>query len=117
MTVTPTTATANDAARVQREMTRLDDVTGKVVGSVFFGTLLRSMRQSEMKGAYGHGGRGEEVFAGQLHGIYAEQVGRSMRGGLKEALLDRLARQQELMTRQRPTPPTTKTGLKATPAE
>ena len=100
MAIAPASPTSNDATRVQGELARLDDVTGKVIGSVFFGTLLRSMRQSEMKGAYGHGGRGEEVFSGQLHEIYSEQAGQSMRGGLKEALLGRFSRQQELMARQ-----------------
>lgn len=100
MTIALASATSNEAAHVQSELARLDDVIGKVIGSVFFGTLLRSMRQTEMKGAYGHGGRGEDVFSGQLHEIYAEQAGQSMRGGLKEALLGRFSRQQELMARQ-----------------
>lgn len=100
MTITPASEISNEAKHVQGELARLDEVIGKVIGSVFFGTLLRSMRQSEMKGAYGHGGRGEDVFSGQLHEIYAEQAGQSMRGGLKEVLLERFSRQQELMARQ-----------------
>ncbi len=80
---------------VARDLDRLRDVTGRVVGSVFFGTLLRTMRQSEMKGPYGHGGRGEDVFAAQLHDLLAERMGQTMRSGLGEVLYDRLQRQQQ----------------------
>ncbi len=80
--------------RVQNDLDRLREVTGRVAGSVFFGTLLKSMRDSTLKGPYGHGGRGEDVFAAQLHGIIAERMGASMRGGLGEVLYDRLERQQ-----------------------
>jgi len=86
---------------VERDLERLREVTGQVIGSVFFGTLLRSMRESTLKGPYGHGGRGEEVFASQLHGIYAEQVGTSVRSGVSETIYRRLEHQQELYSAQR----------------
>jgi hypothetical protein len=82
---------------VQRELQRLRDVTGRVAGSVFFGTMLRTMRESGLKGPYGHGGRGEEVFAAQLHEILAERIGGSMRGGFDEVLYRTLERQQRLI--------------------
>ena len=36
------------------------------VGETFYGTLLKSMRQTLEKPAYFHGGRAEEIFQGQL---------------------------------------------------
>jgi len=88
------------APRVKRDLDRLHKVTGQVIGSVFFGTLLRSMRDSKLKGPYGHGGRGEEVFAAQLDNIYAEQVGTSMRSGISETIYRRLEHQQALYSAQ-----------------
>lgn len=72
----------------------LDEVTRMLVGSVFYGTLLKTMRASEMKGKYGHGGRGEEVFGAQLDAMLAERAGKGTRGGLAEALYKHLNRQQ-----------------------
>ena len=89
------------APRVERDLDRLREVTGQVIGSVFFGTLLRSMRESTLTGPYGHGGRGEEVFASQLHDLYAEQVGVAVRSGVTNAIYERLEHQQELYSAQR----------------
>jgi len=89
------------ASRVSADLRQLRDVTGKVIGSVFFGTLLKSMRESSLKGPYGHGGRGEDAFAAQLHERYAEQVGTSLRGGVAEAIFGRFKHQQELFSAQR----------------
>lgn len=50
---------------------------GEFVGSVFYGTLLRQMQQSSLKGEYMHGGRGEEVFQGQLGLEIAQRLGRA----------------------------------------
>jgi len=92
---------SQESVNVARNLDRLREVTGQVVGSVFFGTLLKTMRESELKGAYGHGGRGEEIFSAQLHGILAERMGATMRTGLGSAVYDRLHRQQEgISTRQ-----------------
>ena len=77
-----------------RDLQGLRKATGQVVGSVFFGTLLKTMRESNLKGSVGHGGRGEEVFAAQLHGIWAEQIGQSSDGQLTGAIYRRLASQQ-----------------------
>ena len=92
---------SQESVNAVRELHRLREVTGQVVGSVFFGTLLKTMRESELKGAYGHGGRGEEIFSAQLHGILAERMGATMRTGLGNAVYDRLQRQQRgISTRQ-----------------
>lgn len=93
--------TAFSPDRVSRDLTRLREISGKIVGSVFFGTLLKTMRESNLTGQYGHGGRGEEVFAAQLHGILAERMGSAMNGGLGEALYRSLEKQQTRISGQR----------------
>lgn len=92
--------TSERPPRVERDLDRLREVAGQVIGSVFFGTLLRIMRESTLKGPYGHGGRGEEIFAAQLHNMYAEQVGTALRSGVSESIYQRLEHQQELYSAQ-----------------
>ena len=75
----------------------LDEATRTLVGSVFYGTLMKTMRESEMKGKYGHGGRGEEAFGAQLDAMLAERAGKGTNGGLAAALYESLERQQGLM--------------------
>ncbi len=87
------------APAVDSSLDRLRDVAGKTVGSVFFGTLLQKMRSSTLVGRYGHGGRGEEVFAAQLHNILAERMGTAQRDGLADAMVRRMERQQQLVER------------------
>lgn len=83
---------------VQRELARLRETTARVVGSVFYGTLLKMMRESKLQGPYGHGGRGEEIFAAQLDGILAERMGTAARGGLRDVLYHALEEQQALIS-------------------
>ena len=91
---------ADASSRVTRDLKRLRETTGQVIGSVFFGTLLKTMRESKLQGPYGHGGRGEQVFAAQLHGLLAERMGRGMTNGLGETIYRSLERQQRLISRQ-----------------
>ena len=44
------------------------------VGETFYGTLLKSMRQTLDKPAYFHGGRAEETFQGQLDQTLVEEM-------------------------------------------
>lgn len=91
-TIDQTAATAS-ATKVATK--RLRTTTDQVVGSVFYGTMLKTMRAGTMRGKYGHGGRGEEIFSAQLHGILAERIGTSMSGGLGDVLYKALKPQQE----------------------
>jgi hypothetical protein len=50
---------------------------GEFVGNVFYGTLIRQMNASSLKGKYFHGGRGEEIFQGQLGMEIAKRLGRA----------------------------------------
>lgn len=82
---------------IRGDLVRLRESVGRAVGSVFFGKLLETMRSSGLKGQFGHGGRGEEVFSAQLHGILAERIGMRMGGGPAEAIYRMLERQQLLI--------------------
>lgn len=61
--------TAKDA-----EDKKLRETFGSVVGETFYGQMLREMRKSVQKSAYFHGGRGEEVFQGQLDQLLAQKM-------------------------------------------
>lgn len=71
----------------EQGMAKLRETADHIVGSVFYGTLLRIQRESQLKGPYGHGGRGEEIFQAQLDQHLAEEAGRSGRCGLREAIV------------------------------
>ncbi len=95
--LTPMTLPGFD--RLDQPPAALREAAGRVVGSVFYGTLLRQMRASGLKGEYGHGGRGEEVFQAQMDQIFAEEAGRAGRSNLVDAIVERLARQQSALDR------------------
>jgi len=44
------------------------------VGQTLFGEMLKSMRKSQQKPAYFHGGRAEEVFQQQLDQVLTEKL-------------------------------------------
>lgn len=95
----------NENSTIPAHLKPLHEAVGKVVGLTFFGEMLKTMRQSKSNGTIGHGGRGEEIFAAQLHGIYAEQMGSaSGKGQLGEAIYKHLAKQQERISLMRPLP-------------
>lgn len=101
MSVSGVNAVTRPSSMVPGELGHLRETIGRVIGSVFFGTLLKTMRESSFKGQYGHGGRGEEVFAAQLHGLLAERLGATAPSGLADVLYDRLGHQQRIITEQR----------------
>ena len=99
-------ATAIDNAKsvdpaIRRGLAQLREVSGEIAGSIFYGTMLRTMRESVLKGEYGHGGRGEDIFAAQLHGIFAERLGAAKQNPLAESLYRHLENQQANITRSR----------------
>lgn len=83
------------------QLPQLRQVIGQVVGRTFYGTLLKQMRESSVRGTFGHGGRGEEVFSAQLHDLLAERIGASQAKGLSDAMVKRLSRQQAAIDRER----------------
>lgn len=97
MNIEPTSkASSIEAADLQR----LRDTAGEAMGNVFFGTMLSAMRSTTLKGEYGHGGRGEEVFSAQLDGILAQQMGKSSQLDLGELVFKAYEKQQRLMSTQ-----------------
>lgn len=93
-TVTTTQIPLPPAAQVRLD--KLREIAGQVVGRTFYGTMLEMMRDNKLKGEYGHGGRGEEVFSAQLHGVIAERMGSSSGNKLGEAIFKQYERQVRL---------------------
>lgn len=91
---------ANSTAAL-RDAQRLRDATEQIVGRVFYGAMLKTLRESPMKGKYGHGGRVEEAFGAQLDAILAERMGKGTRRGLADTLFDALKGQQERISKLR----------------
>ena len=59
---------------------------GEFVGNIFYGTLLREAQKSSLKGKYMHGGRGEEVFQGQLNQELAKKLGQAKNNPVADRL-------------------------------
>jgi Rod binding domain-containing protein len=59
------------------------------VGEVFFGQMIKSMRATTGKPAYFHGGRGEEVFQGQLDQKLAEHLTEASAERFAEPMFER----------------------------
>ena len=70
---------------------KLREAINQVIGSVFFGPMLRTARSSSLKGSFGHGGRGEEIFQGQLDQMMAERAGEATRFELADVLFNRFS--------------------------
>lgn len=60
----------------------------EIVGSVFYGHLLREMQKTTFETPLMHGGRGEEVFRGQ----WIEEIGRRIARAPGNPITDRLHR-------------------------
>lgn len=91
MHVEMATATTQATKASVKDLDELRQVSTEVLGSVFYGTLMKTMRESTLKGPYGHGGRGEEIFAAQLDGLLAERMGKSQWNGKENFLFEHLA--------------------------
>ena len=82
--MTPMTAAINTTAEVStsaitaaQSKAARRKAFGEVVGNIFYGTLMKQMNASKIKGDYFHGGRGEEAFRGQLSMELAKRMGQS----------------------------------------
>ncbi len=98
MTVSPATTNplASAASETQREnqtkLVELRHAAEQLVGITFFQTLLQSAHNCTLKGEYGHGGLGEELFTAQLDVIFAERAAESSRFGLANEIYARMAK-------------------------
>ena len=71
----------------------LRQMIDEVVGVTFFEPMLKAAHNSAIKGKYGHGGRGEEIFQGQLDAELARNMGRGVKTDLGGALYRKLTGQ------------------------
>lgn len=85
--------------QVKRDERRLEQVAGEVVGQIFFAPLLAQMRSSGLKGEFGHGGRGEEVFGAQLDSLLASEIGKSKQSPIAEVICRRYSALQRANSR------------------
>ena len=85
-------AASTTKAENQAKQSELRRAAEELVGITFFQTLLQSAHNSTLKGEYGHGGRGEEMFTAQLDVIFAERAAASSRFGLVEEIYARMAK-------------------------
>jgi hypothetical protein len=70
----PSSGLTSQAPAKANQPEELKDAFGDFVGNTFYGQLIASMRKTVDKPAYFHGGRGEEVFQGQLDQMLAENL-------------------------------------------
>ena len=75
------------------ENPQLREKLGEFVGDIFYGTMIRQMNDSKLKGEYFHGGRGEQVFQAQLGMELARRMGRATGDPISNHLYDAWTRQ------------------------
>ncbi|MDR1478041.1 MAG: rod-binding protein [Planctomycetaceae bacterium] len=66
----------------------------KFIGQVLFGQMLKSMRATQEKNPYFHGGRAEEIFQDELDNILVEQITKSTSKNLSEPMYNQFQRQR-----------------------
>jgi hypothetical protein len=74
-----------------RQQKQLREAVDEVVGITFYGQMFKMARNDPLKGQYGHGGRGEEVFGAQLDMELARLASRRTASGLNEAIFRHLS--------------------------
>jgi Rod binding domain-containing protein len=62
------------AEKQRSDAEEVRDTFRQFVGEAFFGQMLKSMRSTQGKPAYFHGGHAEEVFQGQLDQMMSEKM-------------------------------------------
>lgn len=70
----------------------LREATNELVGSTFYGEMLKIARNSPVKTELFHGGRGEEMFRAQLDAEFARRAGGATNTSLTDAIVKRLER-------------------------
>ena len=70
----PTTLTTAPKSPADDASPELREAFTQFVGETFYSQMLGAMRSTVQKPAYFHGGRGEEVFQGQLDQVLAEEM-------------------------------------------
>jgi Rod binding domain-containing protein len=62
------------AEKQRSDAEEVRDTFRQFVGEAFFGQMLKSLRSTQGKPAYFHGGHAEEVFQGQLDQMMSEKM-------------------------------------------
>ena len=68
---------------------RLHKAFTQFVGETFYGQMIQAMQSTGCKPAYFHGGRGEEVFQGQLDQKLAEHLTEASAERFAEPMFER----------------------------
>jgi len=63
-----------NAKKEEAEGGELREAFDDFVGQTFYGLMMKTMRESQQKNPYFHGGRGEEVFQKQLDQVLVERM-------------------------------------------
>jgi len=88
--VHPLKSTGTNAAQQIADAKEVRDTFRSFIGESFFGQMLKSMRSTQGKPAYFHGGHAEEVFQGQLDQTLAQEMTKSS----ADKIADPMFRQQ-----------------------
>ena len=86
------TRQASAAQKASVANPKLREQVGDFVGNIFYGTLLIQLQDSKFKSEYFHGGRGEEIFKGQLYQEYARRIGRSPNDPMSNRIYEAMTR-------------------------
>jgi len=70
----------------------LKEAVREVTGQLFFGSLLKSSRESSLKSELGHGGRGEAMFRSQLDQELVRRMSHASQNNVAEAMYEKLAK-------------------------
>lgn len=78
----------SEEGSASRKTTTTKEAFTDFVGQTFFGHLMSSMRATVQKPAYFHGGRGEEVFQGQLDQLMVDNMSKASSKTFAEPMYD-----------------------------
>jgi hypothetical protein len=79
----------NDPSEIQ-----FRELFHKFIGQVLFGQMLKSMRATQEKNPYFHGGRAEEIFQDELDNVLVEQITKSTTKNLSDPMYNQFQRQR-----------------------
>ncbi len=89
-TIKPLRSGSASAQKQLDDAKELQETFRTFVGESFFGQMMKSMRSTQDKPAYFHGGHAEEVFQGQLDQTLAQE----MTSASADQIADPMFRQQ-----------------------
>jgi len=111
-TIDPLASAASEAQREnQSKLVELRHAAEQLIGITFFQTLLQSAHNNTLKGEYGYGGRGEEMFTAQLDVVFAERAAESSRFGLVDEIYARMAKRYLPNEDDAPNTPASRAGV------